>query len=157
MFKEYMEQYKECLTEAKSLQDLLAEAKENHRVQKLLVAYMTKDRETYTQMLSLAATDSFAQKLVNHCLVTLYDLMSGRVDDRQEMKDLMVEVNKVTNFLSQPKPEVKMQHWEQKGYVNMFVSYLFENVLTSEMTPEMKRLEEECLRALNETSAAAVA
>ncbi len=138
MFSKFMEEYCEHLTDIKGLSNLIAEAKFNYRVQKLLVPYIAKDKQTFQEMYHLAAKDAFAKKLLTHCAQVLHDVMLGKAHDRNDMKELALHLNNVTHFLDQPRPEGPMEPWELAGYTDVLNRYLLEiKTKEIEQDPEM--------------------
>ncbi len=151
MFKRFIEEYMQRMTEEKTLEALLKEARRNHRVQKLLVPYIAKDTCTFKHMLSLASKDPFAQKLVKHCSAIVHDLFAKQ----EGMRELMNQINQVTGFLSEPRPKVRMAEWESVGYTNVFNRYLLQDKMAKmDMDEEMAAKRDQLLKAFEEMSAA---
>jgi hypothetical protein len=122
-FTEFMEQYRKNLTEANTLEDLLQEAKRNHRVQKLLPFYAMKDRATFDHMLRLADKDPFARKLVVHAQMTLETLGKNQSRTNPGMKKLLVQLTGLNTVALKRDHDVPMEEWESDGYQRVLNSY----------------------------------
>jgi hypothetical protein len=123
-FNEFIENYKKTLTNSSTLEELLKEARQNYRIQKLLVAYMMKDRITFEHMRRLSKTDPFASKLIKHAKATVFNLMEGKMLNTLEMKNFLMQLNEVTHFLNEEPESIEMEEWEFAGYSRMLNSYL---------------------------------
>jgi len=125
-FAEFMEEYRKNLTDASTLEELLQEAKQNHRVQKLLPIYVLKDKDTFNSMLELANRDSFARKLVAHSRMTVKTLERNKNTKSFGMKRLLGHLANVAGK-SLPGDNVAMEEWELNGYSRVLNSYFVAN------------------------------
>lgn len=125
-FAQFMEQYRKNLTDASTLEELLQEAKQNHRVQKLLPVYVLKDKDTFNNMLELAINDSFARKLVAHARMTVKTLEGSRNTKSFKMKRLLGHLASVAGMPS-PGDNVAMEEWELEGYSRVLNSFFVSN------------------------------
>lgn len=125
-FSQFMEQYRKSLTDASTLDELLEEAKRNHRVQKLLPVYILKDTETFNNMLELASKDPFAKKLVAHARITVKTFEKDNNTNSLGMKRLLTDFDRVSRMSSQ-NSNVSMEDWELEGYSKVLNSYFVRN------------------------------
>ena len=125
-FAQFMEQYRKNLTDASTLEDLLQEAKQNHRVQKLLPVYVLKDKDTFNNMLELAGQDSLAKKLVAHARMMVKTLEKNKNTKSFRMKRLLGHLASVAGMPSQS-DNVTMEEWELEGYSRVLNSYFVIN------------------------------
>lgn len=124
----FMENYKKRLTDARTLEDMVEESKTDHRVQKLLVAYMMKDEETLNSMKMLSKENSQARKLVKHAQLTLKSLNNDKLYQSEQMKQFLSELNSIAKFSNDEGQDenIKVANWELEGYKKMLNSYLVE-------------------------------
>ena len=120
-----MENYKKRLAQYQTLEEMLAEAPNDHRLQKLLVAYMMKDKATYNKMVRLAKTNPYAKTLVDHAKATVSYVSSRRTPEWQELSGHLKNVVRV----GRGRPSVsfkKVSKPELDGYTKMLNNYLCE-------------------------------
>lgn len=125
-FAQFMEQYRQNLTNASTLEELLQEAKQNHRVQKLLPIYVMKDRTTFNHMLKLPDKDPFARKLVAHAKKTVESLDKNVAQKGFRMKRLLGHFANVTRVSTQSYNDT-VEDWEMDGYSRVLNSYFVTN------------------------------
>ena len=121
-----MEQYRKNLTDASTLEELLQEAKQNYRVQKLLPIYVMKDKKTFNQMLKLADRDPFARKLIAHAKKTVETLDKSKTNKGFRMKKLIGHLANVAGVSTQSYDDT-MEDWEMEGYTRVLNSYFVTN------------------------------
>lgn len=83
-FSQYMTSYKNRLTNLNSLEKMIKEAPNNHRLQKLLVGYMLKDKRILKRVLELSKHDPYAEKLVCHAKIALIDLSNSKSIEKED-------------------------------------------------------------------------
>ena len=136
----FMERYRRRLTNCRTLEEMLAHAPNDHRLQKLLVVYAMKDKTTYNKMLRLARVNPYAQELVEHVKATVNYVSRQR---NPEMQELTNHLRSVTGFVPRTRPLAVLgkrpgvSKLELDGYYKMLNNYLSENRMGN-ATPELK-------------------
>lgn len=123
-YSKYMELLRRHLTDVEGFEKLLQEAKQNHRVQKLLVAYIMKDTETYQEMTELVLSDDFAAKILSHAQYTLWIIKSGPFYKRIKMKGLIDRFILICPLAGEETGSVNIEDWELTGYINIINSFI---------------------------------
>ena len=144
-FSKYMTSYKNQLTNLNSLEAIIKEAPKNHRLQKLLVGYMLKDRRILNRVLGLSKHDPYAEKLVCHAKIALMDLCNS---ESVEKRRLASQLLKNTRLKIQNVPEENIKYWERVGYAKIFETYLAEQKKNN-MSHQMKVRVDKKLREVN--------
>ncbi|PKM82772.1 MAG: hypothetical protein CVU89_04530 [Firmicutes bacterium HGW-Firmicutes-14] len=124
-FAQFLEQYRKNLTDAVTLEELLQEAKQNHRVQKLLPVYVMKDRNTFNHLLRLADKDPYARKIAAHARMTVETLAKSKKKS-VKMKRLLGHLADITDVSMQTN-SITMEDWEFDGYSRVINSYFVTN------------------------------
>jgi hypothetical protein len=132
-----MEDYRRQLTDLETLDAILAKAPDDHRLQKLLVLYLMKDKRTFGRFKRLAKSNPYAWEMLSHAK---YALQSLAKEQSSEAKTLVEYLNGVTGFLNENEPILKLQSWEKTGYKKMFNNYFVESRFD-----EMSQTEKESL------------
>ncbi len=148
-FNTYMEQYKNKLTTAKSLQEMINEAKSSHRIQKLLVAYMMKDKVTFNSMVGLSYKDNYALKLVCHAKITLDRLKDNGYYNSYQMEVLVDKLrDNVKSFDLNCLNDIEPEKWELEGYFKMLNNFVVQEKMES-IDVELQKSIDNVLNSIN--------
>lgn len=132
-FSKFIEEYKSSLTEAVELKQIIEVSKNDHRIKKIIVPYVMKDRETYDSLIKLSKQDEYVRELVCDCILFLDEIKNTELYIKNnEIKDLIYKFQEIVNNKNLLKDGYELSCIDFENYCKVINSYLLKLKVTQD-------------------------